>query len=61
MRLRLALRFGDEKAVKQALQVIADLSAAESDRLHLIQIIGESKRRECIPTLLRMVENHERI
>jgi putative heme-binding domain-containing protein len=55
--LRLALRFGHEEAIKRALQVITDPAAADSDRLQLIVVVGESKRRECIPALLQLAGN----
>ncbi len=59
LHLRLALRFGHEDAIKRALRVIANPAAAESDRLQLISVVGESKRRECIPALVELLGSQD--
>jgi putative heme-binding domain-containing protein len=55
--LRLALRLGHEEAVKRALQIIEDPAASESDRRLLLNVLGESKRPECIPALLQLLDD----
>jgi putative heme-binding domain-containing protein len=55
--LTLALRQGEEKALAEALEIIADDQADIGLRLSYIQVMGEISEPSSVPVLLQLVEN----
>ncbi len=55
--LSLALRRGQAKEVAKALEVIANGQAEIGERLAYIRIFGEIAQPDCVPVLLKLVEN----
>jgi putative heme-binding domain-containing protein len=52
--ITLALRQGQSKAVAEAMHVLADDRADRSKQLQFLQILGEVRRPECVPVVLRL-------
>lgn len=52
--VRLALRLGSEPAFEQALQIATDAKVPESARAGLIEVLGQSSKKECVPILLKV-------
>src|SRR5262245_62977974 len=52
----LRLRQGDEKAIAEALKVVADEKADRKQRLQFVQILGEVRQPRSVPALLALVE-----
>jgi putative membrane-bound dehydrogenase-like protein len=55
--LALRLRQGDAQAAATALQTITDAAAKETDRLQLIQILGEVPQPRAVPALLAVLDD----
>ncbi|MCE9608846.1 MAG: ThuA domain-containing protein [Chthoniobacter sp.] len=53
----LGLRLGRPEAVQEALQIIADDSANQSQRLEYVRILGEVKLPQAVPVLMKIVGN----
>lgn len=53
--LALQLRRGDPKAVEKALSVIGNLKAKKNERLQLIRIFGQIRKKQSIPVLLALI------
>jgi len=49
--IRFALRLGYAPASTQALEIVSDRKAPETDRTSLIEILGQAGRTECVPVL----------
>lgn len=57
--LALRLRQGEAEAVEQAQAAVADPKTPQSDRRQYIEIFGEIRRPEFIPTLLKIVSTED--
>ena len=55
--LAISLRQGNKSAVARALAIIADRAAPLSEKLAYVRVFGEISEPECVPVLLRVVEN----
>ncbi len=53
--LALGLRQGKPEAIEKALAILADDKADSNERMQYIQIFGEVRSPQCIPTLLQVV------
>ena len=51
--LRLAVRLGDENAYEQAVKRAGDAKAPDADRIALIDLLGQTDKADCVPTLLK--------
>jgi putative membrane-bound dehydrogenase-like protein len=51
--LRLAVRLGGADAYEQALREAGDAKAPDADRIALIDLLGQTDKAECVPTLLK--------
>ena len=51
--LRLAFRLGSTTAYQRALDVVADAKAPESNRISLIELLGQAGKPDCVPVLLQ--------
>ncbi len=51
--LRLAVRLGGADAYQQAVQRAGDAKAADADRIALIDLLGQTGKADCVPTLLQ--------
>src|SRR5690606_22244017 len=55
--LTLQLRQGEEKAIAEALEIIADGQAETGTRLAYIQVMGETNLPASVPVLLNLVKD----
>jgi putative heme-binding domain-containing protein len=53
--LALGLRLGKSEAIKEALRMIADESADKPTRLAYVEILGQIRRPEAVPVLLKLL------
>jgi len=53
------LRLGSPAALRGALALIADRTAATDDRIALLSAVGESRQKNCIPVLLALLDGQE--
>ena len=51
--LRLAVRLGGADAYEQAVQRAGDAKAPDADRIALIDLLGQTAKPDCVPTLLQ--------
>jgi len=57
--MRLALRLGIPQAFERAMVWAADSKAAASDRVALLEVLGQSGKPECVGTLLAVFDSQE--
>ncbi len=53
------LRLGSPAALRGALQLIADRTAETGQRISLLRAVGESRRGESVPVLLKLLDGQE--
>jgi putative heme-binding domain-containing protein len=53
------LRLGSPAALRGALELIADRTAATDDRIALLSAVGESGQNDCVPVLLALLDDQE--
>lgn len=58
--MRLALRLGNVQAQTRALQSVADRNVPESDRVGLIDIIGQVNQEGSVPTVMQLLNGAEK-
>jgi putative membrane-bound dehydrogenase-like protein len=57
--IRTAVRLGSEPARRRALALALDRGAAESSRMALLEVLGETRREELAPPLLGLLDGGE--
>ncbi|MEO8426605.1 MAG: c-type cytochrome, partial [Verrucomicrobiota bacterium] len=56
--IRLGLRLGSDQALEPAFKLVVDPTKPESDRIALIEILGQINQPRCVPVLLAILEQH---
>ena len=59
MLVRIGLRVSDAAAYEGALRLIADRRLTASERVNLIDVLGQLHKPDCVPTLLRLLDQGE--
>jgi putative membrane-bound dehydrogenase-like protein len=54
--VRLAFRLGSAEAYDRAVKLAAEAKTAEADRVALIDLLGQTGKADCVPTLLSIFE-----
>mgnify|MGYP000327157376 CR=1 FL=1 len=57
--LAISLRQGDDQALADALSLISDRTAGLAERLACIRVFGEIDQPDCVPVLLRVIEDNQ--
>jgi putative membrane-bound dehydrogenase-like protein len=53
--VRFALRLGSTRAYRRALELVADARVPQSDRIALIEVLGQVGKPECVPVFLKLL------
>src|SRR4029077_2191184 len=54
--VRVGLRISDARAFDRALRLITDSTATVSERVSLIEVLGQLKRADAVPALLKLLD-----